>query len=388
MNIKAGSLAHRTATQLERQLDNATGLYRRLLGYRQPVRVVPYVGFGTPNHVQVRGRVLSDGKVMDREGMNVARNIIHMLRRYKTDEVPDARLKVRFAGEEREVRTDAEGFFHVVFDLESPHKPSHLMESYEVELIEPLQKGGQEKTTFRGYVQMPDDARFVVVSDVDDTIVHTGASDFLKHARTVLLNNARTRAPFAGVAPFYKALQNEQDRPTNPIFYVSSSPWNLYDLFVDFMQASKIPVGTMFLKDFGMSEDHWIKTGHSNYKIDRIRELLRAYPQQGFILIGDSGQHDPEIYAKLVKEHPGRIQAVYLRDVASSRREEVEAIARDIRAHDTGCVVVEDSLAAAEHAQTHGWLTPDDLEEVRRHVQRPVEDERERRVVGMPVEFA
>lgn len=387
MNLKAGSLAHRTATTLERTVDQAAEWYHRQFGYRNPVRVVPYMGFGTPKHVQFRGRVLADGQVQDRDEMHVARNILHMLQRYKTNEVPMARLLVRFGGQEREVVTDGEGYFHVVLKFDEPFRPGHLLEPYEVVLHDPLKRGGQPKTTFHGCVQIPDDARFAVISDVDDTIVHTGASDFLKHARTVLLNNARTRTPFPGVAPFYRGLQNEQGRPANPIFYVSSSPWNLYELFADFMDHSDIPMGTMFLKDFGMDKDHWIKTSHGKYKLDRIQEVLRTYPQLGVILVGDSGQKDPEIYAKIVRENRDRVLAVYLRDVVEHMRPITDTVARDIRKCGVPCVLMEDTLAAAEHAAEHGWIEPHDFERVRRHVGHPEEDERTPGLVGVSPEL-
>lgn len=388
MNVKAGSFPHRIAVGLERTYDRLNVGFRDRFGYRSEIRVVPYTGFGSPDHVQIRGRVLCEGIPPEADDNRTAiRNIVGMLSHYKTDEVPTATLAVRFAGEQRVVTSDEEGYFHVRIDFKTPHRPSGLLEPYEVELLAPHKRGGQEQTVFRGCVQIPDAARFGIISDIDDTIVRTSATNFFRHAITVLINNARTRAPFPGVAALYRGLQLEQGDATNPIFYVSSSPWNLYELFVDFMKVNDIPHGTTFLKDFGIDHDRWFKTSHRRYKTDRIEELFRSYRQLGFILIGDSGQHDAEIYRQVVERHPDRVLAVYIRDV--SRRGDssgVDEAVAAIRKEGVPCELMKDSLQAATHAADHGWIHPDDVDRVRRHVYNPDLEPHEERIIGRPVE--
>ena len=75
-------------------------------------------------------------------------------------------------------------------------------------------------------------------------MVRSSATNALKMAWIVLLNNAHTRLPFAGVNVFYEALQRgAEGRDLNPIFYVSSSPWNIYDLLEDFLDVHGVPAG-------------------------------------------------------------------------------------------------------------------------------------------------
>src|SRR5205085_9087259 len=89
-----------------------------------------------------------------------------------------------------------------------------------------------------------DSAAFGVISDLDDTVIQSRVANFLQAVRTVMLGNARTRLPFPGVAAFYDALEKGKDgKRSNPIFYVSSSPWNLHDLISEFIRLQEIPEG-------------------------------------------------------------------------------------------------------------------------------------------------
>jgi phosphatidate phosphatase APP1 len=210
---------------------------------------------------------------------------------------------------------------------------------------------------------VPSGARVGIISDIDDTVVHSSATSVLKMTWIVLLNNAHTRLPFEGVAAFYRALQRGADgRDYNPIFYVSSSPWNIYDVLEYFLNVHGVPAGPIFLKDWSPA----VLGKHRAHKLGVIRTLLGTYPELPFVLIGDSGQEDPEIYHQAVREHPGRIQAIYIRDVAATRRKvEVPAIAEEVRKLGVEMVLVPDSAAAAEHAAAKGLIAQDAVPEIR-----------------------
>jgi phosphatidate phosphatase APP1 len=175
----------------------------------------------------------------------------------------------------------------------------------------------------------PPGARFGVISDIDDTVLVSHAASPFRMALTALLNNARTRSPFPGVAAFYQSLQaGVRGDEHNPIFYVSSSPWNFYDLLVEFMQVNEIPAGPLLLRDYGRQNLRDI--GHRDHKRQAIDALLAAYPALPFVLMGDSGQEDPEIYASVVQDFPDRILGIHIRDVtpgSARRRQEIAALA-------------------------------------------------------------
>jgi phosphatidate phosphatase APP1 len=282
-----------------------------------------------------------------------------MVRRFASDEIPFARVRARFAGHELEAVADEEGFFDLCFELVSSPDSSTVWHPVEVELLWPEETGVRAT----GSVLVPAGARFGVISDLDDTVVRSNVTSFLKMAQIVLLNNAHTRLPFEGVASFYHALQRGEGQEFNPIFYVSSSPWNLYDLLEDFLDVHGVPAGPLFLKDWSPTT----MLGHEKHKLGVIRMLLATYPELPFVLIGDSGENDPEIYHKAVREHPGRIRAIYIRDVATKERDAaVHAIAREVRSLGVEMLLVPDTVAAAEHAAQEGLITPDALPDVRR----------------------
>jgi phosphatidate phosphatase APP1 len=213
----------------------------------------------------------------------------------------------------------------------------------------------------------PATARFAVVSDIDDTVIWTNVGNRLKMVLTVALLNERTRVPFPGVAGFYQALaRGAGGAEQNPIFYVSSSPWNLYDLLVAFLDIHAIPRGPLFLRDYGLRT--LLTPGQSRaHKMSRIEPLLQLYPHLPFVLIGDSGEQDPEIYRDVVAKYPDRVRVIYIRSVNPdpARIAAIDALVAEVRK--TGCqlVLAPDSEYAAAHAAAEGLIAPAALPDVR-----------------------
>ena len=189
--------------------------------------------------------------------------------------------------------------------------------------------GTIDEVEVRGRVLVPPpSSTFLVISDIDDTILPTGATRTATLVRTTLLGNSRTREPFVGMADFYQALvRGTSGEEANPVFYVSSSPWNLYDFMVDFMTTHGLPAGPISLRDLGVDRHTFIQGRHEDHKLTEIRTILETYPHLPAVLVGDIGQHDPEIYGAIAAEYPGRIRAVYLRDVGADRDQERRALA-------------------------------------------------------------
>jgi phosphatidate phosphatase APP1 len=201
---------------------------------------------------------------------------------------------------------------------------------------------------------------------LDDTVIRSDVTNLLKLARNTFFSNARTRLPFQGVAEFYSALQWTHET-YNPIFYVSNGPYNLYELIVDFFEVRGIPIGPIFLRDIGLTEQFLFAS--KEHKYDTIEQLLLLYPNLPFILIGDSGEKDAPIYLQVIENHPGRIKAVYIRDVyANIARPDHDAKMRQIaeKAQKEGVdmLLVPDTAAAAVHAAEHGYIPESKLAEI------------------------
>ena len=348
---------------IEERFDALRFRLKLRLGLLDPFGILPYRGHGTSRELFLKGRVLEESGITRADRNDGAwKNILNMARRFASDEVAGARVRATFGRLQVETTADVEGFFEVRFRLPEPLDGGADWYQVELDLLSPPSPGGGSVRS-TGQVLVPHGARFGVISDLDDTVVYSSATSVLKMVWIVVRNNAHTRLPFEGVAAFYRALQLGADRrSSNPIFYVSSSPWNIYDMLEDFLNVHGVPPGPLFLKDWSLS----VLGKHRDYKIGVIRRLLSTYEDLPFVLIGDSGEEDPEIYLQAVREHPGRITAVYIRDVTSVERDiEVRSLADEARKLGTEMVAVPDTAAAAGHAASIGLIAPEAIAAVR-----------------------
>ena len=346
------------------------GWWRRLraLVDRDPHLVVGYRSFGTPTRVLVRGRALEDeGITRAGERDSLWRNLINSWRRIESDPLGYAQVRATIGGTSLELEADDEGFFHGWLELPTPLAASGWT-PLGLELLAPTHPGAAPVRATGQVLILPPSARFLVVSDIDDTVLQSHVTSIAQALRTVLLGNARTRLPFPGVAAFYRALSaGATGSEGNPIFYVSSSPWNLYDLLEDFLALQGIPAGPLTLRDWDWERSALGSGRLHGFKSRAIREILDAFPATPVVLIGDSGQRDPEIYAQLVREFPERILAVYIRDVKRTpeRRAAVAALVEEVETARSVLVLADDTVAAAVHAAERGLLDPAALTEIR-----------------------
>lgn len=343
-------------SRIESGLDRLKLSAKWRFGWWDDLNVIPYVSYGRPDRFRVRGRVLDDKRTDREDDLTRLGNVLLTIRRFESDEIPGARLRLTHGRVSVETTTDDDGYFEFEFAPDPAPDASEPWHEVHLELLAP--SVGEPATATGRVVLPPSGAEFGVVSDVDDTVLVTGATDKLRFARTVLLNNATTRRVFPGVGALYRALVAGPDGSgRNPIFYVSSSPDNLRRQFVGTMEHRGVPAGPLFLKNFGIDPGKFIKGGHSEHKLDRIEALLDFYPGLPFVLVGDSGQEDPEIYQEAVRRHPSRIRAVIVRDVTDPRRDTVvHQIARDVRARGVPMHLAESSEAAAEWAADQGLV--------------------------------
>jgi phosphatidate phosphatase APP1 len=173
---------------------------------------------------------------------------------------------------------------------------------------------------------------------------------------------------FPGVAAFYRALHaGVSGTEGNPMLYVSRAPWGIYAVLEEFFDLHGIPVGpVLFLREWGISWRSPLPRKAADHKQELIRNMLALYSELPFVLIGDSGQHDPEVYRQIVEEHPGRVLAVYIRNVSHDpgRIKEIENLATAVAAAGSSLVLAADSLAMAEHAVRLGLVPGGTVHEV------------------------
>lgn len=356
---------NKIAHSVGKNLRGAKRTFDRRIGRTDNPHIVPYRGYGNDARVVVMGRAQRDPGLREAHATDSFwKNLVESYKRIETDEIPGARIRATYQALAQEIVADGEGFFRATLELGTPPPPdSGYWHTINLELIDPVVTDGVPVVASALTLVPPREAEFAVISDLDDTVIQTGATDVIRMVRATLLGNARTRIPFAGVAAFYAALQRGGTGTSfNPIFYVSSSPWNLYDVIEHFMTLQQIPMGPTLLRDWGMSFDR-IPLGHAAHKLTSIRQIMSTYPEQRFILIGDSGQEDPEIYREIVREFPNRVLCSYIRNVTplGPRGDALKEVASEIATAGSEMVIVEDTNAAAKHAAAKHWITEESL---------------------------
>lgn len=353
--------------EVDRHLRGAAKSVRSFLS-DSPYEVLVYRGYGNASEVWLQGRAVEQRRVdPSRDDDSLFRNLLNTYRRVDSDPLPHAKLVVDLTGGHSSLVADDEGFFGGRIASSADAGDAREWRPYVAELVSPSRAGASVRASGE-YLVPRDSARFGVISDIDDTVIQSRVSNFLQAARTVILGNARTRLPFPGVAAFYRALRDgAAGDEGNPVFYVSSSPWNLYDVIVEFMELQELPRGPVMLRDWDVSFGSLAASRHLEHKGAAIRDILATYPTLPFILIGDSGQHDPEIYAQVVREFPDRIRAIYIRDVTlhPERSASIRALADEVLAARSALILSEDTLGAAKHAAEQGWIRAETLDDVR-----------------------
>jgi len=336
--------------------------------------LVPFTGYANDRQVIVRGRVIRERKTTALEPQTSGwRNFVALARLLNSREIPGATVCAHFRSRDHEAITDREGYFS--FDIGLDRRFERSVE-IDLRLVTPKAADGEPIVARADVCVPPVSARFGVISDVDDTVVWTHVGNRRRMLWTLARSNAATRKPFVGVAALYRALHDGvAGDEGNPIFYVSSGPWNLYPSLVDFLRINSVPRGPLFLKDWGrhmLSE--W--RDHGTHKLASIREILTAFAHLPFILVGDSGEQDPEIYREVVREFPGRIAAIYIRSVSAgaARCAAIGRIANEVRVAGSDLLLVKDSEAAAINEARAGRISHDRVEQVR------VDEEVERRL--------
>jgi phosphatidate phosphatase APP1 len=322
------------------------------------VKIIPFISYGNKEGSFISGLIVEENGISKPvEGQSRWQNFKTMVKRYMRNEIEYIGVKVEYLGMKKEVTTDRYGIFRCYFQHDTKKAVQGNWQKFSVSLTDFAGSSSE------GEVMIVADSReFGIISDIDDTIILSYAANKLMKLRLMLLNNAHTRMPFKGISAFYHALQKgKNSNGFNPVFYVSNSEWNLYDLLYEFIEFNRIPKGPLLLREMAIRVLRpWkIREVNKNHKTETISRLFRMFPEMKFILIGDSGQKDPEIYWNIAKHFPGRILAIYIRDVGANEYiTKMEILSNQVKGEfKTDILLVKDTEAAAKHAIEKGFIS-------------------------------
>jgi phosphatidate phosphatase APP1 len=352
------------ARRVEAAFEAMIAALARLGGPRHPV-IVPFIGHGSTTRARVGARIVLGQEAAappvippnpddeDDPAPSSPRRRRAVLRaslaRFLTVEVTGAPVTLRLPGGDVVVTTNQDGY--VDHEVQLPDVGPGWLE---------IGLTGPDGSSAVARVLVVDpQATIGVVSDVDDTIVDTGLTRGLEFLRATFLTDVQDRTPLPGAAALYRALVEPSGGVRRPVFYVSTSPWNLHEMLLQFVTMRGFPLGPLLLTDWGPSHAGLFRIGAQAHKIGLVRRLLQEHPKLKLVLIGDSGQEDPEIYATIARESPTRVAAIYIRHTTGvdlGRNAQVDALAAEITAFGVPMFAADDSEQIAAHAVGIGLL--------------------------------
>jgi len=319
---------------------------------RAPLRVQPFFGFRGEERLTLTARAQRS-----REPMFASRSFLGdlrtMLGQYASREVPGVEIEFEYqpcTGEplRHTISTDQEGYARFDMTFASPRaRPTQTIWEKAILRWKPV-AGEHDGGEVVAHILAPGaQAGLGIISDIDDTIMETGITGNLRaiarNWKRVMAQMPNERILVPGARDFYTALgggatdaipatpnpqQIEPRSRQRPVFYVSSSPWNLFSYLVAFKRQRDLPLGPIMLRDWGFNRKTLGAKGHGSHKLEAIKRILEHYPDLRFALVGDDTQKDLVAFAEIVSAQPGRIAAVFIRAVSREAASEAELAAR------------------------------------------------------------
>ncbi len=262
--------------------------------------VIPYTGYGTTSWIRALGRVLLTTEPFGRlRGADPSG--VRGWRSFTAIPVESGVVSVVVDGAELELTADRAG----IVDVQLPVQ------------LEPgwhtitLSSEGSEPAPAQIYV-IGDDVTFGVVSDIDDTVMVTSLPRPMLAAWHTFVVNEHARTSTPGMPVLYERIREVQ--PGAPFVYLSTGAWNVAPTLTRFLSRNLYPAGPLLLTDWGPTADRWFRSGRA-HKRTQLRRLAEEFPNVRWLLMGDDGQHDPDLYGEFVTVHPDNVAAVGIRQL-------------------------------------------------------------------------
>lgn len=287
--------------------------------------VLLFPAVGTPTHVTLSGRVMKDAPTGGTSKWS------KNLRDLTASTWKGAPVEVAFEGQKQKLLSGDDGVFTVTFA--APKEQNFVVGTTAAEARVP------EASNRAPVTILHPDAPFLIISDFDDTLAVTNVLSKRNLLKSAFLNDGRTTPVVKGMPELYRCLfKDKAHRPGLAV--VSGSPLQFGPRISTFMAKHDFPVGGLYLRNLGPQT-------LKGYKQPIIRRLLKAVPNVPVILVGDSGEHDPDVYKQIRDEFPGRIKDIYIHNVG---RDEVKTRFLQM-------VLFKDPEDASKDAVSKGYLS-------------------------------
>lgn len=266
--------------------------------------IVPSVGYGTTSWVRVIGRALYKTDLFEEligSGAETGAESIRGWRSFTSIAISHAAVTV----------TIGEQSFNVVAD-EGGVIDTRIEVSLEPGVHDvTMEMSGSEIAITSVYI-VPPEQKYGVIVDVDDTVMITALPRPFLAAWNSFVLNEHARIPTPGMAVLMDRIKNSH--PQAPFMYLSTGAWNITPALRRFLTRNGYPKGTFLLTDWGPTRDRWFRSG-AQHKVNSLKRLVEEFPDINWILIGDDGQRDPDIYNGFAVRYPDNVAAILIRNL-------------------------------------------------------------------------
>lgn len=325
------------------------------MGFTHQPTLKLYPGYGHAAHLVMYGHALSFAPLArNKYSTYFLVDLLALIRLFIVKQIAGHKVRLQWENNLFNTTTSSDGFIQLQWHSEEPM--NFGWHSMPVELLNTKEA---VMATATGSVFIPHSTQFGFISDIDDTFLISHSANFRKRLAVLFTRNARTRKPFEGVVNHYQLLAqaHTKENEPNPFFYVSSSEWNLFDYITEFIRINGLPQGILILSSI-KKLSQLLRTGQNIHgsKFARIVRILEAFPKQQFILLGDSSQQDPNIYANIVELFPERIHAIYIRDIHKRKSRLVQHVLHAMEDKGVPCCFFTHSIEAIAHSKRIGLI--------------------------------
>lgn len=302
-------LAMRNAFRVEDWIHRSRVRSVRRRGYRMVVE--PYTGYGSTEWVRVLARVQMAPpprlvpKALARHRRHRERTV-RGWRAFTRIAAAHATVTVKIGPHVHRVTSDRGG----VIDINLPASLSPGWQEITFESADGF------VTTAPVFIVDPKQ-RVGIVSDIDDTVMVTALPRPMLAAWNTFVLDVHARTTTPGMNVFDERLLDSYGHETTPVIYLSTGPWNVAPTLARFLSRNVYPAGPLLLTDWGPTPDRFFRSGY-DHKVTNLHRLAKEFPHIQWILIGDDGQHDEEIYGNFAREFPEHVKAVAIRRLSAS----------------------------------------------------------------------
>ncbi len=322
---------------------------------------------------RLEGRLIRTSRWLKNKPRSRGESFMAAFRRFTRPRVSFAPVKVTLGSYQRPVFTDHRGYFQLKTPFPkliprafNPHHKgkrlfpytfspwrvpmSALLSGLLLWQAEYIPKPGSRylPTQAQSYAVYPRSRRGIsIVSDIDDTLIKTYVTQKRKLLKQFLFRNAEQIPVVPGGLSFLRqVLRSPSNLGGGTLHYLTGSPVAIYDRVRRLFRVRSFPPGALHMKRLtGLYKD---PLQHSYlYKLRKLRAILTMYPKRRFLLLGDSGEKDPEVYVQIRKEYPKQVVAIYIRAVPRSTFRKTRCL---------GMFVFHDYPQAIQHARKAGWI--------------------------------